>query len=156
MGEAIHILCLECKKDYGIKLTGRGRETVNNFLPGYCTTCKLIVTTKAENPLCKHCNNPITLCGRFVIETKKQWIKNDGSYKYFYSWNLLKTETLPHSLNNSEELSQLKTFSNFLEPDLKRLDNYRLSFEIDFKTKYDCRDCGTNNVHLGFGGMDWD
>jgi len=156
MGEAIHVRCLECKKDYGIKLTGRGIQTVHNFLPGYCSSCKLIVTSKAENPICNKCKGSVTLCGSFVIETKEEWLKNHHSYKYSIDWDLLNNETLPNSLTNPEQLSQLTTFSTFLERDLKRLDNYFLSFKIDFKTKYDCKICNTNNVQIDFGGMDWD
>ena len=92
MGEAIHVSCLECKKDYGIKLTGRGRESANNFLPGYCSRCRIIITSNAEDAICDKCKGPVVLCGRFVIETEKQWIENHGSYKYFYSWDLLKNK----------------------------------------------------------------
>ena len=156
MGEAIHVKCLECKKDYGIRLTGQGIQTVHNFLPGYCSTCRIVITSKAENPVCAKCKGPVTLCGRFVIETKKEWIENHSIYKYSIDWDLLKNNNPPASLTNPEQLSQLTTFNTFLERDIKRLENYYLSFEIDFKTKYDCKHCNTNNVQIGFGGMDWD
>lgn len=129
MGEAIHVRCLECQKDYGCRLTGQGIQTVHNFLPGYCSTCRIAITSNAENPVCAKCKGPVTLCGRFVIETKDEWLNNHHSYKYSYDWDLLKEHLLPATLNNLEELSQLATFSDFLERDIKRLNNYYLSFK---------------------------
>ena len=131
MGEAVWVKCINCNTDYGRKLTGRGIQPANHKLPGYCSTCKLIVSTTAENPVCNTCKCEVALCGTFVMETKKEWIEKHTSYKYTYA------------------------DSSFFKGYISGYRNY-LSFEIDFKTLYACKMCNTPSVQLSFGGMDWD
>ena len=133
---------------------GRGIESTQNRLPGYCRSCQKIFSTKAEDPYCGSCNSLLQLCGDFIIQHRNT--PPSGNF-YCYPLEILVDNPFGLTIENivkNSNLSEPQQELFKINPDI--LEEFDLVFKINYDKKYPCPKCKTENLKINMAFISWD